>query len=139
MLYLLAILLVILPQDACYICWPYFWLFYHKMHSLSILKNGCINNWLLVHSTVFLMIKSKSNLHYTRLIPFRVSRVKPCPSPRLCVRTHTSRLQRWRVFGNVWEIWSDRDLNPILPRTRGKRLITCTIWPIILIILCWII
>jgi len=36
-----------------------------------------------------------------------------CPSSRLCANTHTSRQQRWRVVGNVWEIWSARDLNPI--------------------------
>jgi len=27
-----------------------------------------------------------------------------CPSLRLCARAHTSRLQRWRVVDNVWEI-----------------------------------
>jgi len=38
-----------------------------------------------------------------------------CPSPRPCARAHTSRLQRWRVIGNVWDIWSVRNLNPIPP------------------------
>jgi len=27
-----------------------------------------------------------------------------CPSPRLCAKTHTSRLQPRRVVGNVWDI-----------------------------------
>jgi len=27
-----------------------------------------------------------------------------CPTPQLCVRANTSRLQRWRVVGNVLEI-----------------------------------
>jgi len=36
-----------------------------------------------------------------------------CPSPRLCTRSHTSRLQWWRVVGNMWEILSAQDFNPI--------------------------
>jgi len=27
-----------------------------------------------------------------------------CPTPQFCIRAHTSRLQRWRVVGNVLEI-----------------------------------
>jgi len=26
------------------------------------------------------------------------------PTPRLCAKAHTSRMQRWQVVGNVWEI-----------------------------------
>jgi len=28
---------------------------------------------------------------------------------------YTSRLQQWRIVGNVWEICSAQDLNPVLP------------------------
>jgi len=52
-------------------------------------------------------IKKKTNLHYARLI-FGVTSER-CPSPRLCAKAYTSRLWRWRVVGNVWEIWSARD------------------------------
>jgi len=30
-------------------------------------------------------------------------------------RPTLQRLQRWRVAGNVWKIWSARDVNPIPP------------------------
>jgi len=43
------------------------------------------------------------------------SRMSGLTSPRLCARVHTSTLQRWRVVGNVWEIWSGQDFNPIPP------------------------
>jgi len=36
-----------------------------------------------------------------------------CLFSRLCAIDHASRLQWWRVVGNVLEIWSARDLNPI--------------------------
>jgi len=27
-----------------------------------------------------------------------------CPSPQLCTKANTSRLQQWRVVGSMWEI-----------------------------------
>jgi len=42
------------------------------------------------------------------------------PTPRLCARAHTSRLQRWLVVGNVWEICSARDLSPIPPSSETE-------------------
>jgi len=42
------------------------------------------------------------------------------PSPMLCERDHTLRLQRWRVIDNVWEIWSSRDLNHVLPAPKAN-------------------
>jgi len=49
-----------------------------------------------------------------------------CRFPWLCATAHISKLQRWRVVGNVWEIWSARDLNPIPPphtsHTRSEHL-----------------
>jgi len=57
----------------------------------------------------------KSNLHYTRLIPFRVSRVSGAYLRGFAPRPTQLRLQRWRVVGNVWEIWSARYLNCIPP------------------------
>jgi len=44
-----------------------------------------------------------------------------CSSPRLCARSHTSRLQQWRVVGNVWEIWSALNLNSIPPAPEASR------------------
>jgi len=49
------------------------------------------------------------------LYSFNILTGERCPSPRLCARAHTSRLQRWRVGGNVWEIWSALDLHPVPP------------------------
>jgi len=48
-----------------------------------------------------LKLKKKSNLHYTRLIPFRVSRVDGAHLRGFAPRPTQSRLQRWRVVGNV--------------------------------------
>jgi len=45
-----------------------------------------------------------------------------CPSPRLCAKAHTSRLQRWWVIGNMCEIWSTRDMNPIPPAPEANIL-----------------
>jgi len=53
------------------------------------------------------LIQKKSSVYSLNTISGVMS--ERCPSPRLCVRAHTSRLQRWRVVGNVWEIWSARD------------------------------
>jgi len=50
------------------------------------------------------------------------------PSPRLCVKVHTSRLQRWLVVGNVWKIWPARDLNPIPPAPQADVLQLAPFW-----------
>jgi len=42
------------------------------------------------------MHSNKKNLHYTRLINFRVSRVSDASA-----EAHTSRLQRWRIIEHV--------------------------------------
>jgi len=39
--------------------------------------------------------------------------------------TILQRLQRWRVVGNEWEIWSARDLSPI-------PTVTCAICPVVI-------
>jgi len=49
-------------------------------------------------------VKKKLNLYYTRLIPFRVSRVSGAHLRGFAPRPIQSSLQRWRVIGNVWEI-----------------------------------
>jgi len=59
--------------------------------------------------------KKKSNLHFTRLIPFWVSQVNGAHLRGFVPRPIQSKLQRWRVVGNVWEIWSAWGLNPIPP------------------------
>jgi len=46
----------------------------------------------------------KSLLYCTRLIPFRVSRVRGAHLLDFTPGTTLQRLQRWRVVGNVWEI-----------------------------------
>jgi len=69
------------------------------------------------------MIKSKkSNLHYTRLIRFRVSRVSGAHLCDFDPELTQSRLQRWRVVGNAWDIWSARDLNSIPPTPEANVL-----------------
>jgi len=45
---------------------------------------------------------------------FRVSRVSGAHLRGFAPRPTQSRLQRWRVVGNVWEIWSAQDLNSML-------------------------
>jgi len=57
--------------------------------------------------------KIKSGLYSLRTLSGLTS--EWCPSLRLCVRAHTSRLQRWRVVGNVV-----KDLNLI---TKDQKLI----------------
>jgi len=65
-----------------------------------------------------------SNLYYTRLILSDVIRVSN--TPQLCARAHTSRLQRWRVAGNVWKICSAWNFNPAPPASEASsRLTTC--------------
>jgi len=59
-----------------------------------------------------------------------VSRVSGTQLRGFCTRVNTSRLRRWRVVGNVWEIWSARGFEPYFSRTRSGRLISCTIWPV---------
>jgi len=44
-----------------------------------------------------------------------VSRVSGVHLRSFAPGTTLQKLQRWRVVGNVWEIWSARDFNPILP------------------------
>jgi len=53
---------------------------------------------------IYTIIKSKikSLLHSLNTLSGVTS--ERCPIPRPCARAHTSRLQRWRVVGNVWEI-----------------------------------
>jgi len=59
---------------------------------------------------------------YTRLIPFRVSQVSGTLLRGFAPRPTESRLQRWRVVGNVWEIWSAQYLNPIPPAPEANIL-----------------
>jgi len=60
------------------------------------------------------MLMSQIKLLLYSLIIFSGVTSERCPSPRLCARAHTSTLQRWRFIGNVWEIWSARNLTPYL-------------------------
>jgi len=55
----------------------------------------------------------KSNFHYTLLMHFRVSQVSGAHLRGFTPGPTQSMLQRWRVVGNVSEIWSALDLNPI--------------------------
>jgi len=66
--------------------------------------------------------KIKSNLYYTRLIPFQVSRVSGAHLCGFAPRPILSKLQRWWVVGNVWEISSARDLNTIPPALEANIL-----------------
>jgi len=70
-----------------------------------------------------LQIKKIKSLLYS-LITLSGFTSERYPSPRLCARDHTSRLQRWRVVGNVREIWSARTRTS---RTRSERLTTCAV------------
>jgi len=58
--------------------------------------------WLFVPSKRFQTQKIKSLLYLLNTLSGVTS--ERCLSPRLCAKNHTSRLQRWRVVGNVWEI-----------------------------------
>jgi len=69
----------------------------------------------------------KSNLHYTCLIPFRVSPNERYSWLQLCARAHTSMLQRWRVVGNVMRDLIGSGFELHTSRTRGRRLTPCAI------------
>jgi len=63
-----------------------------------------------------------SNLRYSHLIPFRVSRVSDAHFRGFAPEPTLLRLQLWRVIGNVWEILSFRNLNPIFPAPKENVL-----------------
>jgi len=51
----------------------------------------------------------KSNLHYTRLISFRVSRVSSVHLRGFATGPTHQGCKQWRVVGNVWLIWIFND------------------------------
>jgi len=59
---------------------------------------------------IVLKFQNKNKIFITLAYSLSDVTIERCPSPRLCA--HTSKLQGWRVVGNVWEI---QDLNPYLP------------------------
>jgi len=77
---------------------------YSKEYFLIIL----IQLYLYVHyywiQLVKYTVKKKSNLRYTRIFRYLGITSERCPSPRLLPGLTLQRLQRCRVFGNVWEI-----------------------------------
>jgi len=74
--------------------------------------------------------KSKSNLYYTRLILFRVSRVSGTHLRGFAPLAHTSKVaavaSRWQRVGDL----IGSEFEPHTSRTRSERLITCAICPV---------
>jgi len=71
-------------------------------------KSNPFQTWPCAPSSRFISLFQKQSNQIFILLAlylFGVSGVKSerCPSSWLCARAHTSRLQRWRVVGNVWE------------------------------------
>jgi len=85
--------------------------------SSPIMNNGCL---ISILHRIKRVQNIKSLLYSLNTLSGVMS--KRCPSPQLCARGHTSRLQQWRVVSNVWEIWSSRGLNPIPPAPEANVL-----------------
>jgi len=95
----------------------YFYLKQRKIFNLNEEELKALNNLRQNHSIITCkpntVIKIKFSLYsLNTLSGSRVSGAHLCgfaPGPTF------QRLQRWWVVGNVWEIWSARDMNPIPP------------------------
>jgi len=84
-------------------------------------------------------ISKKSNLYYTRLIPFSGVTSEQCPSPRLCAKAHTIKVatvaSRWQRMGDL--IGSGFEPHPSRTRISEKKGtvqvwfldMLCTKWP----------